>query len=150
MFKRSSDFMGKTPSRCATVLPSLVVITTMVVEFILACHVISRDHMIKFGSHQHCGSGDVFSCRRGRFLPDALFNTPFYCLLEKDMGWKHTAYFVNNSDPGHTLSNQQLDKNLKITFVAIPSKNIVEKKKKNDNCKVFRVIRTQSYRFKIL
>lgn len=56
------------------------------------------------------------------------------------MGWKYTAYFVNNSDPGHTLSNQQLDKNLKITF-AIPSKNIVEKKKQNDNCKVFRVTR---------
>ena len=66
------------------------------------------------------------------------------------MGWKHTAYFVNKSDPGHTLSNQQLDKNLKITFAAIPSKNIVENKKKNDNCKVFRVMLTQSYRFKIL
>ena len=32
----------------------------MVVEFILACHVITRDHMIKFGSHQDCGSGDMF------------------------------------------------------------------------------------------
>ena len=44
------------------------------------------------------------------------------------MDWKQTAYHIINSDPGHTHSNQQLDKNLKITF-AIPPKSADENEK---------------------
>ena len=59
------------------------------------------------------------------------------------MGLKHTEYEINNSDPSHTRSKVQLDKNLKITF-ASPSKNAVEKKKENNgNCKAFYVTRTR-------
>ena len=53
------------------------------------------------------------------------------------MGWKHTAYHINKSDPGRNPLKQQLDKNLKITLVS-SSKNTVEKKKEdNDNCQAF-------------
>ena len=53
------------------------------------------------------------------------------------MGWKHTAYHINKSDPGRTPLKQQLDKNLKITLVS-SSKNVLEKKKEdNDNCQAF-------------
>ena len=51
-----------------------------------------------------------------------------YCLFLKDMGWKHTAYHIVNSDPGHTRSKQQLDKTLKITFASL-SKSTDEKEK---------------------
>ena len=44
------------------------------------------------------------------------------------MDLKQTAYHIINSDPGHTQSNQQLDKNLKITF-AIPPKSADENEK---------------------
>ena len=44
------------------------------------------------------------------------------------MAWKHTTYFINNSDPGHKHLKQQLEKNLKIS-VANPSKNDNEKEK---------------------
>ena len=42
------------------------------------------------------------------------------------MGWEHTAYHIIDSDPGHTLWKQQLDKYLKITF-ASPPKSTDEK-----------------------
>ena len=62
----------------------------------------------------------------------------------KDMGRKRTAYYINNSDTGHTLWKQQLDKNLKITF-ASPSKDVVEKKKENNyNYKAFCVKRKRN------
>ena len=35
------DFMGRTPSQLVTILPSLVDISTLVVEMFLACQVIS-------------------------------------------------------------------------------------------------------------
>ena len=44
------------------------------------------------------------------------------------MGWKHTAYHIINSDPGHTHSKQQLDKHFKITFTS-PSKGTDDKEK---------------------
>ena len=44
------------------------------------------------------------------------------------MGWKHTAYHIINSDPGHTRSKQQLDKTLEITFASL-SKSTDEKEK---------------------
>ena len=44
------------------------------------------------------------------------------------MGWKHTTYHSINSDPVHTRSKRQLDKNLKITFTS-PSKSTDEKEK---------------------
>ena len=44
------------------------------------------------------------------------------------MAWKHTAYHINNSDPGDTRLKQQMEKNLKITF-ASQSKNDDEKEK---------------------
>ena len=47
------------------------------------------------------------------------------------MTWKHTAYHINNSAPGHVRLKQQLDKSLKITF-ASSSKNALGKKKEND------------------
>ena len=33
------------------------------------------------------------------------------------MAWKYMEYHINKSDPGHTPLKQQLEKNLKITFV---------------------------------
>ena len=50
------------------------------------------------------------------------------------MGWKHIAYHIIDSDPGHTRSKQQLDKNFKITFTR-PSKNTAEKENKNNTGK---------------
>ena len=47
------------------------------------------------------------------------------------MGWKHTAYHIINSDPGHTRSKQQLDKTLKITFASLSRKSEEKEKKKN-------------------
>ena len=54
----------------------------------------------------------------------------------------HTAYHIN-SDPGRSLSKQQLDKYLKINFTS-PSRNTDEKekkKKKKCNRKAFCVAR---------
>ena len=73
---------------------------------------------------------------------------PPLLLILKDMDWKHTAYHINYSDPGHNCSKQQLDKNLKITF-ASPSKNVAEKKKENNgNCKAFCIIRKRKKNYK--
>ena len=47
----------------------------------------------------------------------------------KDMGLKHTAYHIINSDPGHTRSKQQLDKTLKITFASLSRKSDEKEKK---------------------
>ena len=46
------------------------------------------------------------------------------------MRWKYTAYYMINSDPGHTHSNQQLDKTSKITFVSLSRKSDEKEKKK--------------------
>ena len=51
------------------------------------------------------------------------------------MGWKHMAYHIINSDPGHTRSMQQLDKTLKITYASLSRKSD-EKEKKKKNTKV--------------
>ena len=45
------------------------------------------------------------------------------------MGWKHTTYHIINSDPGHTRSEQQLDKTLKITFAGLSRKSDEREKK---------------------
>ena len=63
-----------------------------------------------------------------KMIPDALTSIRHYCLSVKAMAWKHTANHINNSDPGHTRSKQQLEKNLKITFASL-SKKAVEKNK---------------------
>ena len=69
-------------------------------------------------------------------VPDALAtichycSIRHYCLFLKDMGWKHTAYHIINSDPGHTRSKQQLDKTLKITFASLSRKSDEKEKKK--------------------
>ena len=42
------------------------------------------------------------------------------------MGWKHTAYHIINSDPGHTRSKQQLEKNFENNFC----QSVQEKEKK--------------------
>ena len=64
-----------------------------------------------------------------RKVPDALASICHYCLFLKDMGWKHTAYHIINSDPGDTRSKQQLDTFLKITF-ATSSKSTDKKGRK--------------------
>ena len=46
------------------------------------------------------------------------------------MGWKHTAYHIINSDPGHTRSKQQLDKTLEITFASLSRKSDEKEEKK--------------------
>ena len=48
------------------------------------------------------------------------------------MGWKHKAYHIINSDPGHMRSKQQLDKYWKITF-ASPSKILFRRRKRKRN-----------------
>ena len=41
------------------------------------------------------------------------------------------TYNIINSDPGHTHSKQQLNKNLKITFASPPKGTMEKEKKKN-------------------
>ena len=58
------------------------------------------------------------------------------------MGWKHTAYHIINSDPGHTLSKQQLDKYLKKKFASsFKSTDEKETKKKEKKGKLQRTLR---------
>ena len=45
--KGSSNVMGRTSSRLLTILPSLVAMSTVVVEMVLVCHVVLEDHVIK-------------------------------------------------------------------------------------------------------
>ena len=52
------------------------------------------------------------------------------------MAWKHMAYHINNSNPGHTCLKQQLEQNLKIAFASLFKKKEKEKKYKG-NCKAF-------------
>ena len=94
----------------------------------LICHMIFQDHVIKeswdffrwdllivshdpagFGGHGHCCSGDINFLFLKRKISDALASIWHCCLFLKNMGWKHMPYIIN-SDPGHTCSNQQLDK----------------------------------------
>ena len=56
-------------------------------------------------------------------------STRHYCLFLKDMGWKHTAYHIINSNPGHTRSKQQRDKTSKITFASLSRKSDQKEKK---------------------
>ena len=86
-------------------------------------------HPAKFGGQRYydCGVAECFLLRK-RKISDGLASTRHYDLFLKDMDWKQTAYHIINSDPGHTHSNQQLDKNLKITF-AIPPKSADENEK---------------------
>ena len=44
---RYRNIMGKSPSRLATIYPSLVVIETVVVKMFSVCHQILQDHMNK-------------------------------------------------------------------------------------------------------
>ena len=46
------------------------------------------------------------------------------------MGWRHMAYHIINSDPGHTCWKEQLDKTLKIAFASLSRKS--EKKEKKE------------------
>ena len=54
-----------------------------------------------------------------------------YCLSLKDMAWKHLVNHINNSDPGHTLLKQQLEKNLNKTFVSLSKKGNEKEKRTN-------------------
>ena len=64
-------------------------------------------------------------------MPDDFASICHYCFFIKDMAWKHAAYHINNSSPGHTRLKQQSDENLKITF-ASPAKNAVQKKREQE------------------
>ena len=65
------------------------------------------------------------------------------------MGWKHTAYHIVNSDPGHKRSKQQLDKYLKKNF-ASSSKSTDEKETKNKKKRfALRYTQTQKMNHKI-
>ena len=95
----------------------------------------------KFGDHRYCGSGDITflvaeeeNSKCSRFNPLLLFNPPLL-FISKGHDWKHTAYHIINSDPGHTRPMQQLDKTLKITFASLSRKSDEkEKKKKRLEC----------------
>ena len=66
-------------------------------------------HPAKFGGHRQCDSVDIM------FLV-----AESICLFLKGMGWKHKLHRrIINSDPGHTRSKQQLNKDLKITIVSL-------------------------------
>ena len=67
-------------------------------------------HPPKFGGDKHCGSGYMMF------------------LMVEGQDWKHTAYHINNSDPGHVRLKYQLEKNLKI-ILASPSKKGDDKEK---------------------
>ena len=88
-------------------------------------------HPAKFGGRNRCDSGDImFSVAEEEDPRCSCFNR-HCCLYLKDMVWKHTAYHINNSDPGHTDLKQQLEKNMKITFTS-PSKKTTEKEKEKN------------------
>ena len=46
VIKRSSNIIGRSPSKLVTILPSLVVIGIVIVKMFLVHHVIYRDHVI--------------------------------------------------------------------------------------------------------
>ena len=81
---------------------------------------------VRFGGHRHSSSRDMFLV---------------VMWFRKTMGWKHTAYHINNFDAGHTLQ-AAIGKKLKITFASL-SKNGGEnekekkEKEKKGNCKTF-------------
>ena len=52
-----------------------------------------------FGGYRHCCGRDIMP-----LLVEGQVSTCHYCLLLKYMAWKHIAYHINKSDPGHTLS----------------------------------------------
>ena len=98
-------------------------------------------HPAKFGGHWYSGSGNIMLLIAEDKNSDALAWIRHYWLFLNDMRWKHTAYHIINSDPGHTLSKQQKDENLNITF-ASPFKITHEKNKETkNNCKAFCVTR---------
>ena len=84
-----------------------------------------------------------------RKIPDALALICHYCFFPKNMGWKHTAYHIINSDPCHTRSKQQLDKTLKITFVQKHWWEGEREKKKKGNCKALCVTRKRKNKFSV-
>ena len=88
-------------------------------------------HPAKFCGHRHCDSGDIMllvaeeeNSRCSRFNPPLLFISIGHWL-------KAQTYQVINSNPGHTRSKQQLNKNFKITF-ASPSKSTGEMEKEKE------------------
>ena len=77
------------------------------------------DHPAKFGSHKHCGTGDMM----------------FLVVEEQD--WKYAKNHTNNSDPGHTHLKYQLEKSLKKLSPVRPKKVTIGKKRRNRNAKRF-------------
>ena len=51
-------------------------------------------------------------------------------LMVEGQDWKHAAYHINNSDPGHVRLKYQLEKNLKINFASPPKKGDDKEKEK--------------------
>ena len=93
-------------------------------------------HPANFGNHRHCGSGDIMFLvaeeeisRCSRFNQPLLFNPPLL-LISKGHGLKAHGISHINSDPGHTRSNQHLDKTLKTTFASLSRKSDEKEKKK--------------------
>ena len=82
--------------------------------------------LANFGDHRHCGSGNIVPLvAEEENSRCSCFNPPLLFISKR------------HSDPGHTRSKQQYDKNLKTIFPS-PSKNVVEKEKENNGtCKAF-------------
>ena len=74
-------------------------------------------------------------------IPNAVASIRHNCLFLKDMGWKHTAYHIKNSNPGQMRLKLLLNKNLKITFASQPKDALEKKKENNGNCNAFCVTR---------
>lgn len=55
---------------------------------VLVCHVFSQDHVIKFGGHKHCGSGDMFLAVEEEDSTRSRLNPP---LLLISKAW-HTVF----------------------------------------------------------
>ena len=124
---------------------------------VLVCHVISQNHVIERLCSfmgwclscqvtilwlRHCGSGDMmFLVVKGQDSTGPCFSPPLV-FISKGHGLKACGITYQQH-----RSKQQLQKNLKITFVG-PSKRgdnkEKEKKNQNDNCKAFCVSLVQT------
>ena len=74
---------------------------------------------VKFGGHRHTGSGDTV------FLVVASFR--------KTLGWKHTAYHINNFNAGDTLKaaiGENFENNFNVTANDVIQRNRHCKEKK--------------------
>ena len=100
-------------------------------------------HHVKFSSHWHCGSGYMLLVAKQKES-----RCSHYCFSRKNMDWRHTAYYINNSNPGHTRLKQQLNKNLN-NFCQSFQKRLQVKLKKKTRMEIANLFPLHAYVIKM-